>query len=1415
VHRTSVHRPIPARRPTPARRPVPPRRGRAVVALTALLAVLGVPLLLAAPATAETGGAITALALTVTDDGTAGVGGIDLSATNGLVATNNAVTMSWEVEAADLVDGQFEQTLPEGWSWVAGSLGKLTSSSSLYTASHTVSADGRTLTATLSIPGVTLVSLSGLQAVPAPTVADGSTSTPTLTATDGTSTRTATGRELTVVSVPQAELGFYYASRTDTTYDFGAGTEAAVRVQPHLLYRAQTSLVGQRLPLELTLPQRLTIDYDGPEPAAVTACEDGSSALLELVSMADGQLVIDLVGQPTSALAAPSLCLWYPSSQVGSGSAAAETLALTLADPEPTTTDGTAVIRTGNDTLTAQVYDGSEPVVTPPRPAVLTSSKIGGWNWSSYKSGPVLPATSVTSPGWSQAPSYVASGGTMLATTGYIPAYDYASQTSVGTEDLVGYAFWDPQAATLVGDASTIFVGQYRTAIDASTYRIEFTNTQDTTDPGTANTWSSSVEEAGGTAAVSGVRVVYLAGAWATGTTSGTASQMSLNVPLLAREDGTVTSVTARYVWTAAGDSALRTSTSMVIRPFNLTATLQGSATQIVSGSPFTYRVLPSAGGSVTDPPDQPDYPVSVTLTVTLPSTVLAVDLSDATAQGWTLISETPAELGPDGLPGTSDDGDGIVLVLGRDTVVPATGSADLPAFSLPTTTSLHAPSTGKMTARLSVVAAMTDPTQSISASTSLAATVLQAETLTMDAATATPRIAVTDDTASWSTRWYNYTSRDQDAVTTVLAVLPYVGDGRGTTTSGTVALTGAVLRGDALASGTVEVTTADPTTIGAAPGDGATWVALDDAGDLSAVTAVRVRLTGLAVGADGGLDLTVRVTEHQLGDVLVGSATAVLEGSSLGLATDDVPVVVTGATVAGRVLTDPARDGLVSAPGEPAADVLVRLLDGDGATALATTTDADGAYTFDGVGAGTYRVEVDASTIPGTSVVPTVDPDGVLDGGTEVTVAGLQVVDGLDFAFAVRNPALTLVTAPEPTAAAPVVGDTVTFTSTVTNTGDTVLTAVQTTGCDAAEPIADLAVGASATCTTTRTLTQTDLDAGTVTAAVQVTATDDIGTPVHAESEAGLTVPGESALTVAVVGSAPADLALGAQVTWTATVENAGLTTVRDLTLSDTLGSGWTVTWPGEPGVLAPGEQAVGTATATLTQDLLDAGAVTTEVTASGTSPRDAAAVEASGTVTVAVPLPGAVSVVLLLDGRPAVDSADTLVAAGSTLAWTYRVTNTGAVTLHDVRVVVDGSEPGGARATTDQGVSLAPGQSVDLDATSLAPVGRWEHAVTATAAATGAGGQVTGSDSVRLTGTLVVAEPPADASADGPGSGSVPDGQGAADATGTGGAGTNSVLAVTGAPTAALAALGLLLTGLGLALARVRRRRSTQAVR
>ncbi|HEY0188407.1 MAG TPA: SdrD B-like domain-containing protein [Cellulomonas sp.] len=1319
-------------------------RTRALAAAVTVLALLAAPVLTAVPARADTTGAITELALSVTDDGTASVGDIDPAADNGLVATNDAITMSWQVEATDLVDGVLTQTLPEGWSWVTSSLGKLSSQSSLYGSAYTVSGDGRTLTATMSIPGSSLISVSGLQAVPAITVAPGSVYTPELVATDASGSRRTTAADLTVVSVPQVTLGTSYLSRDDATHDFGSGPEQAVFLKAMLAYRAAANLTGQQDPFELDLPHRVTLSYVGPDPVEVTSCSGTGSEGLTIVSVADGVITLDLTIQPTSLTASPAVCLWYRSEGMATSSAGGEAITMTLAAGELSTSDGAAVVRAGGDTMSAVVYDGTSRPVTPPRAATLEVTK-GGWNWRANPGGPVLPARTVTT-GWSQSPSYVTSGGTILSGASYTPSYDYASQTTVGTEGLVGYQFWDPARATIVDDESSIFVGQYRTAISADTYRLEFTTTQVTTDPATSNTWYPSIAEAGGAAVVSGVRVTYTGGTWAAGVASGTASSMSFNVPFLADASGLITTFSVVDVWTASGDSPLIKAISVAIQPFSTSASITASINQVVTGSPVTYTVRVGASGSTTQPPTTPDYQVAVSTKVTLPSNIVSVDLSGATANGWTLVSETPADLGTDGLPGTADDVSGMILVFTRDTVVDADVGTDLPSFSLTGVTGLNAPASGKMEAALSGILDVAATGERIVANASATISVLQAESLLVEGSTPTARVAVTDDTVQWSTRWSNYSTSSQDGVTYVLDVLPYDGDARGTSTSGSLTLRSATLLGGAAADGVIEVTSTDPSAIGAAPGTAATWTTLAEGTDLSAVTAVRVRLSGIEVGGSGALDVTLGIAGHALDDVLVNSAVATFEGSVLTKSTDPVPVTVAGAAITGRVLIDPDRDGLAGSDGEPADGVSVRLTSATGDRTLTAVTDALGRYSFAAIGAGTYRVEVDTSTIAGTSVTPTLDPDATIDGATEVTVSGLQEVEDLDFAFAVRNPALavqTVASVPSDDLAA---GSTVTFTSTVTNTGDAPLSDLtltdslpgdRTTGTWAWPGVeGELAVGESATWTAVHTLDQGEVDAGTVTTTVRVTASDDVASPVSGSAQAQVTVVGGAALSVTGTGTAPGTIATGQDVSWTVTIENTGASTVTGIALTEPAAgtSDWTIDWPGEAGRLAPGESVVATATSALSQAQVDAGTVTAIPTAAG---RTVLGTDATATAQVPVTfaVPGAVTVRITVDGSRETERPGTEVTDGDDVAWAYTVTNTGAATLHDV-VVTDDRDPSTA-ITAPDGFSgdLAPGESVQLVATSAALLG--ERSVTAVVQATAGSGstQAVGTDTVWCT--------------------------------------------------------------------------------
>jgi hypothetical protein len=140
------------------------------------------------------------------------------------------------------------------------------------------------------------------------------------------------------------------------------------------------------------------------------------------------------------------------------------------------------------------------------------------------------------------------------------------------------------------------------------------------------------------------------------------------------------------------------------------------------------------------------------------------------------------------------------------------------------------------------------------------------------------------------------------------------------------------------------------------------------------------------------------RVHVTDLGDVL--------NGYTLTSGLDQIPVTVAGAdvsnvdfgyarvpgtgTVGTRVWLDANRDGVVNPSEDGIGNVTVRLLtpgpdgivgNGDDVLVDTVTTDTNGFYTFTGLGAGSYYVDVDQATLP-PGLAPTVgttDPTGVI----------------------------------------------------------------------------------------------------------------------------------------------------------------------------------------------------------------------------------------------------------------------------------------------------------------------------------------------------------------------------------------------------------------------------------------------------
>ena len=292
-------------------------------------------------------------------------------------------------------------------------------------------------------------------------------------------------------------------------------------------------------------------------------------------------------------------------------------------------------------------------------------------------------------------------------------------------------------------------------------------------------------------------------------------------------------------------------------------------------------------------------------------------------------------------------------------------------------------------------------------------------------------------------------------------------------------------------------------------------------------------------------------------------------------------------------------------------------------------------------------------------------------------------------------------------------VGETITYNFVATNTGNVPLTDVTIT-----DPLPDLydwvydwsgaAVegtlqpGEVVSATAKLDITQAHLNAGVIDNTATATGNPPAGEPVSDDDD--WTVPGAGSpeLTLVKTGEFDGNAAAGETITYGFTLTNTGNQTLTDVSLTDQMLADAGVdivfdTWPGDAGVLAPGESVDASAVYTVTQADVDAGHVYNLATATGTPPGSddpLPPVEDE----VDLPIPGDPSIELVKTGVLDGDSV-----AGETVTYTFVATNTGNVTLTDVTIndpltglydwAFDWSD-----ATAD-GV-LAPGETVTASA-------------------------------------------------------------------------------------------------------------------
>ncbi|MBB3236295.1 putative repeat protein (TIGR01451 family) [Phyllobacterium endophyticum] len=293
--------------------------------------------------------------------------------------------------------------------------------------------------------------------------------------------------------------------------------------------------------------------------------------------------------------------------------------------------------------------------------------------------------------------------------------------------------------------------------------------------------------------------------------------------------------------------------------------------------------------------------------------------------------------------------------------------------------------------------------------------------------------------------------------------------------------------------------------------------------------------------------------------------------------------------------------------------------------------------------------------------------------------------------------------------------GDTITYTFKVKNTGNVTLKDVvlDEPGLKIEGQLLELSPGEedTASFTAVHEITQADLDKGRVDGAVTATGTSPDKTRVtSAPSATSVALLAEGKLSIVKTAGKPSGNVAGSTIDYTFVIKNTGNVTLKDVVLD-------------EPGLkiegqlleLSPGAEDAASFTAVheITQADLDKGRVDGAVTATGTAP-DKTRVASD---------PSATTVALLAEGKLEVKKTAGVPTGnrpGDKITYTFKVKNTGNVTLKDV--VLD--EPG--LKIEGQLIELSPGAEDTASFTAVHEItqadldkGRVDGAVTATGTA------------------------------------------------------------------------------------------------
>jgi uncharacterized repeat protein (TIGR01451 family) len=419
--------------------------------------------------------------------------------------------------------------------------------------------------------------------------------------------------------------------------------------------------------------------------------------------------------------------------------------------------------------------------------------------------------------------------------------------------------------------------------------------------------------------------------------------------------------------------------------------------------------------------------------------------------------------------------------------------------------------------------------------------------------------------------------------------------------------------------------------------------------GELKADLAGGLRFTNTATISTSG-------HEHQRGDNSSSAAVEVAE--VLGLAVSKTPSAA--AVEVGHPVTYTYR---VTNTGNVSLSGLVAMDDKLGAVTLDATTLATGASTQ---GELTYTVL--ESDLPGP-LVNSVEVTGTTPLGGHAHVAhGAQVA-------LTSSPAIEL--SKMASAASAEVGHIITYTYRVTNTGDVGLTGITVTDSELGAVTLDaasLAPGASTQGQLTYTVVESDLP-GPLLNTAQAVGSPATGSQVSDSDSASVSLTSHPNIAVSKTASA-ASVEVGHTITYTYRVTNTGNVLLRAITaVDDRLGA---VTLGATS--LPHGQSTGGTLSYTVQESDLP-GPLVNGVVATG-DPANGPPATTTGSASVGL----TTTPVIAVSKTANVSSAQ----AGDTITYTYRLTNSGDVSLNNVTAVDDQ-----LGAVTLSATSLAPGAS------------------------------------------------------------------------------------------------------------------------